>query len=91
MKCLQAGNPVVYGTIVGQNWFDYTKGQVLTIPEDNQGGHCTCLVGYVNGKFIGENSWGKSWGEQGYMRTKMTDAQGQRCNAVAEEAAFFDF
>ena len=43
------------------------------------------------GVWILRNSWGTSWGDGGFMRTKMTDAKGVRCNAVAKEAAYFDF
>lgn len=66
---LQMGNPVVFGTLVGQSWFNYTgSGDPLppTSSDDSKGGHATCLVGYVDGKFITENSWGTSWGDNGY-------------------------
>lgn len=66
---LQMGNPVVFGTNVDQNWFDYNnKSAPLTPvkPANNKGGHAICLVGWVDGKFIIENSWGTEWGDNGY-------------------------
>lgn len=63
-SCLRQGHPVVFGTIVGQNWIKYKNG-TLEIPADNIGRHATVLVGY-DGRFIGENSWGSSWGENGF-------------------------
>lgn len=69
IRCLRAGNPVVYGTAIGQNWFDYKPDQVLTTPKDMKdmvGRHATVLVGFANGRFIGENSWGPNWGSNGF-------------------------
>lgn len=37
-----------------------------------------------------KNSWGTSWGEQGYMWTKMTDKNGRLCNNLAEEAGILE-
>ena len=65
---LQAGNPVVFGTKVGDNWQHYEGGnKVIGINEAGDGGgHAMCIVGYVNGKFIVENSWGTRWGNDGF-------------------------
>lgn len=65
IECLRAGNPVVFGTACGDNWFEYKKGQVLGLPAKTVGGHATVLVGYQKGNFIGENSWG-FWGDNGF-------------------------
>ena len=67
VRCLQAGNPVVFGTTVGDNWRRYRKDQVLSLPEDATGRHATVLVGVQNGTFLGENSWG-GWGDNGFYR-----------------------
>ncbi len=66
---LEMGNPVVFGTAVGKNWTSYTASSEPIGPtawEDTKGRHATCLVGYVDGKFITENSWGEFWGDNGY-------------------------
>jgi C1A family cysteine protease len=67
---LAAGSPVPYGTTVGPNWRGYTAGAVLGKTDDIEGRHATTLVGWDpqlhGGVFIGENSWGTSWGDNGF-------------------------
>lgn len=36
------------------------------------------------------NSWGEGWGEDGYMRTKMTSKSGALCNNLGEEAIILE-
>lgn len=63
---LQAGDPVVFGTKVGNNWKQYNRtSQPLDVVNGRiLGGHCTVLVGWNprKGVFYGENSWGDRWG-----------------------------
>jgi C1A family cysteine protease len=63
---LASGNPVVYGTKVGDNWMQYTSSsEPLGIPTNILGGHATVLEGWNNKSFLGENSWG-TWGKNGF-------------------------
>lgn len=68
VEALQAGNPIVFGTDVDPTWNRYKKGQVLkpVAKEDCTGRHATVLIGIENGMFIGENSWGSFWGDDGF-------------------------
>jgi C1A family cysteine protease len=81
IEALRAHNPVVFGTTVGWNWNNYRKGQVLECPSSVRGRHATCLLGYKDGKFIGENSWGDGWGDNGFY---LMDPQVIACNQASD-------
>ena len=68
IDALRGNHPVVYGTTIGDNWTNYRAGQVLQLPSNPAGGHSTHLIGWDNsrGAFIGENSWGPGWGDNGF-------------------------
>jgi C1A family cysteine protease len=68
---LQVQNPVVFGTEVGQDWFDYnSKSDPLGVCQSSKGRHAMCIVGWVGGLFIVENSWGNTWGNNGFAFVK---------------------
>ena len=63
---LKAGNPVVFGTTVGEDWKAYRGGSnPLRVETRPVGGHAMTCIGFINGLFVIENSWG-SWGEDGF-------------------------
>ena len=71
IRCLAEGRPVVFGTQAGSQWDRYhitlSRQNLNPIrPETSKVGHVTVLVGYKDGLFIGENSWGTSWGYEGF-------------------------
>jgi C1A family cysteine protease len=68
---LAVGTPVVYGTVVGDNWLNYGPTDVLQkVDGAVRGRHATVLVGWqpelYGGVFIGENSWSAQWGDDGF-------------------------
>jgi len=100
------GKPISIAVAASQGSWESYGGGVYSACKYGELDHMINIVGWDNegarfdengnlppgkGIWILRNSWGVSWGEKGYMRTKMTDPAGKRCNAVAEEAAAFDF
>lgn len=82
-NAIAAGNPVTIGFDVYESfegaWADIPSGQpgsgMMPMPNKNAeqllGGHAVCIVGYDDnlngGRFIVRNSWGTSWGDNGYF------------------------
>lgn len=56
--------------IVYQDFFSYGGGVYKHVSGAQAGGHCVCLIGFDDQQqcWIGKNSWGTGWGEQGFFR-----------------------
>lgn len=72
--CLAGGTPVVFGFSVYSSFESATVAKTGVVPmprrgEQMLGGHAVLAVGYDDAKqvFIVRNSWGSSWGVEGYM------------------------
>ena len=73
-NALASGYPVVFGFTVYESFESdaVTKTGVVPMPSKSEsvlGGHSVCLIGYNDAtqRFICRNSWGTSWGQQGYF------------------------
>lgn len=70
--CLSEGFPFVFGFMVYQSFEskEVVRTGYMTMPLSNDqliGGHAVMAVGYTKDHFIIRNSWGKTWGDQGYF------------------------
>lgn len=66
IKALAGNKPVVFGTNIGNKWSSYNGKDALGIPKETTGAHATVLLGWNGNFFIGENSWGRNWGNNGF-------------------------
>ncbi|MBN1250965.1 MAG: DUF4384 domain-containing protein [Bacteroidales bacterium] len=77
-KSLSENKPIIIG-MKAPNSFNNAKNYWIPTenPEGNYGGHAMCVIGYDDDKFGGafevQNSWGDSWGNQGYIWIKYQD------------------
>lgn len=77
-KSLAEGNPVVFGMYVTHSFYNALELWTPTeSPANNLGGHAMCLIGYDDNKYGGafeiQNSWGTTWGNNGYTWVKYDD------------------
>ncbi len=79
-QVLSYNRPVIIGFDVARSFFSVGSDGLFN-PDDgepgNYGGHAMCVVGYDDNKFGGcfkvVNSWGSSWGDDGYVYIKYED------------------
>lgn len=64
---LQNKNPVVCGVKCGDEMFNYNStSSPISSATNIKGGHAICLMGYIGGKIMFENSWGLNFGQNGF-------------------------
>jgi hypothetical protein len=81
-QCLANGYPFVFGILLYQSFYSVGSDGLVAVPKGGEfllGGHCMACVGYndTTQRFIVRNSWGTTWGDQGYCYipySYMTDA-----------------
>lgn len=76
---IRAGNAVAFGAVLNQAFYDAAaQNKILTLADiktaaassnSHAGGHAMAIVGFDDNiqAFKVQNSWGKSWGENGYI------------------------
>ena len=76
-NAIASGGPVVAGMQVYDDFYAYKTGVYRKSSQaQRRGGHAVCVVGYDDnaGCWIAKNSWGNTWGEQGFFRIAYGEA-----------------
>jgi len=77
-------------TVAANGSFSAYKSGVYNACNSSSTNHMTNVVGWDDDtqSWIMRNSWGKEWGEQGYMKIKWKGNNGQLCNSLGEDSVF---
>lgn len=68
VSALRARHPVVFGTLIDHDFMDRNGSEIVSIPRGTPaGGHAMLCLGYINGRFLVKNSWGKNWRSGGFF------------------------
>jgi len=94
--CLSKGIPFVFGIIIPDTFFNTPPTGLMVVPPKNEfriGGHALVAVGYDDSKeaFIVRNSYGKSFGENGYCYMPYDFITGSYVANEKERNNAFDF
>ena len=65
-QCISQGLPVVIGMRVDNKFFADKTGDIKRLSDTLLGGHAVCVAGYDKDRIEIVNSWGQSWGNQGF-------------------------
>lgn len=70
-----AQQPVIIAVYSSDNaWKQYTGGVLSSCSTNMEPDHAVVVVGYTDTEWKIRNSWGETWGEQGYMRMERQDS-----------------
>ncbi|NVO02899.1 MAG: cysteine protease [Bacteroidetes bacterium] len=76
-KSLAEKKPVVIGFNLPESFYEAKSCWTPTENSASAGGHAMCVIGYDDEKYGGafefQNSWGNTWGNEGYMWVKYDD------------------
>jgi len=76
--------PVIVAVASGNNaWKQYTGG-VISSCDSSELDHAVVVVGYTDSEWKIRNSWGESWGEEGYIRLERTSDSTGTCGMYGD-------
>eukprot|EP00644_Phytophthora_capsici_P014141 jgi/Phyca11/99007/e_gw1.3.752.1 len=76
--------PVIIAVASGNNaWKQYTGG-VISSCDTSELDHAVVVVGYTDSEWKIRNSWGDSWGEEGYIRLERTSDSTGTCGMYGD-------
>ncbi|GMF36470.1 unnamed protein product [Phytophthora fragariaefolia] len=79
-----AQQPVIVAVASGNNaWKQYTGG-VISSCDTSELDHAVVVVGYTDSEWKIRNSWGDSWGEEGYIRLERTSDSTGTCGMYGD-------
>lgn len=82
LKSALAIGPVSVAIEADQSAFQHYKSGIISSRCGQRLDHGVTAVGYGSGYFIVKNSWGKRWGEEGYV--KISDSASDECGIFSE-------